>query len=121
MGILIEHYGGNMPLWLAPEQIRILPISEKTTDYANGLLTQLKQAGLRVKCDASNEKIGAKIAKSHADKIPYMLVVGPKEAETGDVGVRWRKSKITKTLKIDEFISIAAAKIADKTEQLDID
>ena len=121
MGILIEHYGGNMPLWLAPEQIRILPISEKTLDYATGLLKQLKQAGLRVQCDGSNEKIGAKIAKSHADRIPYMLVVGPKEAEAGEIGVRWRKSKITKTVKIDEFISIANTKIADKSQDLQID
>ena len=121
MGILIEHYAGNMPLWLAPEQVRVLPISEKSFEYAAEILEKLDQAGLRAECDKSNEKIGAKIAKSHADKIPYMLVVGPKEAESGTVGARWRKSKVTKTLTIDDFISATIAKIAGKTAELPID
>ena len=121
LGRLIEHYGGSMPLWLCPEQVRVLPISEKTFEYAAGILEKLKDAGLRAQSDETNEKIGAKIAKSHADKVPYMLVVGPKEAESGTIGVRWRKSKITKTVTVDEFISAAIAKIAGKTEDLELD
>ena len=121
LGILIEHYGGNMPLWLAPEQIRILPISEKTFEYSSEVFNQLKQAGFRVEVDESDEKIGAKIAKSHADKIPYMLVLGPKEAEAGQVAVRYRQSKTTKTMSLNDFISVAKAKIADKSLDLQID
>ena len=118
MGILIEHYGGNMPLWLAPEQIRILPISEKTFDYANGVLVKLKNAGFRVTQDTTSEKIGAKIAKTHADKVPYMLVVGPKEAETGCVNVRWRGQQETTTVDIEKFIAQARAIIDDKSQEL---
>lgn len=121
LGILIEHYGGSMPLWLSPEQVRVLPISEKTQQYAEAILDKLKQAGLRASCDNSNEKIGAKIAKSHADKVPYMIVVGPKEAEANTIGARWRKSKITKTIGIEEFISAARTKIAGKSLDLQID
>jgi threonyl-tRNA synthetase len=121
MGILLEHYAGSMPAWLSPEQVRVLPISEKTLEYADGILDKLKDAGFRASCDNSNEKIGAKIAKSHADKVPYMLVVGPKEAETNTIGARWRKSKTTKTITIEEFISSVSAKIAGKSLDLQID
>jgi threonyl-tRNA synthetase len=114
MGILIEHYAGNMPLWLAPEQVRVLPISEKTNDYAATVLERLNNAGLRCESDWSSEKIGAKIARAHAQKIPYMLVVGPKEADSQTVNVRVRQSKDTKTLKIDELICIAKSKIDGK-------
>lgn len=118
MGILIEHYGGNMPLWLAPEQVRILPISEKTFDYANEVLGRLKEAGFRVTEDSSSEKIGAKIARTHSEKVPYMLVVGPKEAETGCVNVRWRGRQETTTVDIEKFIAEAKAKIDDKSQDL---
>ena len=80
IGILIEHYAGNFPIWLAPEQVRVLPISEKTNDYAAGVLRQLKEVGLIATLDTSDDKVGAKIARAHGDKIPYMLVLGPREA-----------------------------------------
>ena len=92
IGILIEHYGGSFPLWLSPEQVRILPISEKTNDYAKSVEAKLKEARLRCSCDFSDEKINAKIVKAHADKLPYMLVVGPKESQSGAVNVRIRWS-----------------------------
>jgi threonyl-tRNA synthetase len=114
IGIIIEHYGGNMPLWLAPKQVRILPISEKTNDYALDVLNKLKDSNLRAEIDMSNEKIGAKIARAHAEKIPYMLVVGPKEAQSKTVNVRIRAVKENKTLSVDEFIKAAKQKIADK-------
>ena len=114
MGILIEHYAGAMPLWLAPEQMRILPISEKTNDYAGQILNQLKNAGFRCDCDYSGEKIGAKIARTHADKVPYMLVVGPKEAETNTVNIRTRGTKETKQLTTEELITAANEKIKTK-------
>ena len=118
LGILIEHYAGNFPIWLAPEQVRVLPISEKTNDYAAGVLSQLKEVGLIATLDTSDDKVGAKIARAHADKIPYMLVVGPKEAEEGVVNVRMRQSKDTKTIALSDLISIIQRKIADKSLDL---
>jgi threonyl-tRNA synthetase len=115
MGILIEHYGGHMPLWLAPEQMRVLPISDKTGDYAAALAARLKEARLRCGVDTSSEKIGAKIAKTHGDMVPYMLVVGPKEAETDTVSVRWAGQKETVTVGVEKFVSIVSRKIDDKT------
>jgi threonyl-tRNA synthetase len=114
IGILIEHYGANFPLWLSPEQVRILPISEKSNDYASQVERKLKDSHLRCSIDASDEKIGAKIAKAHANKLPYMLVVGPKEAESGTVNVRIRGIKENKTIDIEEFLRNVESKIADK-------
>ncbi len=114
IGILIEHYGGNMPLWLAPERVRILPISEKSNDYAKIVEDKLTETKLRCTCDLSNEKINAKIAKAHSEKLPYMLVVGPKEAQSNTVNVRIRGMKENKTVEINEFLKIAKRKIADK-------
>ncbi|MFH1716860.1 MAG: threonine--tRNA ligase [Planctomycetota bacterium] len=114
IGILIEHYGANFPLWLSPEQVRILPISEKTNDYAMQVEARLKQERLRCSCDFSNEKIGAKIARAHGEKLPYMLVVGPKEAEAGTINVRIRGVKENKTVEIDQFLKTARHKITDK-------
>ncbi len=114
MGILIEHYGGNLPLWLSPEQVRVLPISEKSNDYAKTVQEKLKDAQLRYSCDLSDEKIGAKIAKAHSEKLPYMLVVGPKEAQSNTVNVRTRGDKESETAEIDKFITITKLKIADK-------
>ena len=118
IGILIEHYGGNFPLWLSPEQVRILTISEKTNDYAGVVEGKLREANLRCGCDFSDEKIGAKIAKAHGDRLPYMLVVGPKEAESGTVNVRIRGGKENETTRIEEFLRIATKKIIDKTADL---
>jgi len=114
IGILIEHYGGAMPLWLAPEQVRILPVSQKSNDYALAVQERLKEAQLRCGCDLSDEKVGAKIAKAHSEKLPYMLVVGPKEAQSNTVNVRIRAAKETRTVPIDKFIAAAKQKIADK-------
>lgn len=90
MGILIEHFAGAFPLWLAPEQVRLLPISEKFTDYGKEIEAKLKEAGYRVDGDYRPEKIGAKIRAAQLDKVPYMLVVGEKEAAAGTVAVRDR-------------------------------
>jgi threonyl-tRNA synthetase len=90
MGILIEHFAGAFPLWLAPEQVRVLPISEKVAEYAGRVLRELQGAGLRASVDGRPEKIGAKIRDAQLEKIPVMLVVGAKEAETGAVSYRDR-------------------------------
>jgi threonyl-tRNA synthetase len=114
MGILIEQYAGAMPVWLAPEQARVMPISDKTNVYAETVQQRLTEAGLRSAGDLSDEKIGAKIAKAHADKVPYMLVVGPKESESNTVNVRFRGGNQNKTVSVEEFLVAAKRKIAEK-------
>ena len=114
IGILIEHYAAEFPLWLAPEQVRILPISEKTNDYARAVENKLATHNLRFSSDISDEKIGAKIARAHAEKLPFMLVVGPKEAQSDTVNIRTRGQSQTASLATDKFIAIAEQKIADK-------
>ncbi len=89
-GILIEHYAGAFPLWLAPTQVEICPVSEKVADYAKHIYETLKSHDIRVHLDDRNEKLPAKIRDAQLQKIPYMLVVGPKEAEAGTVSVRHR-------------------------------
>jgi threonyl-tRNA synthetase len=89
-GVLIEHFGGDFPLWLAPEQIRLVPISDKVNDYAADLLAQLRAAGLRVSLDEHSDKLGAKIRRAELEKIPYTLVLGAKEAEAKAISVRSR-------------------------------
>ena len=111
MGILIEHYAGSMPPWLAPEHVRILPISEKSSDYANKLRQMLKEAGLRSTIDTSDDKIGIKIARGYGDKLPYLLVVGPKEADDNAVNVRIRGVKENKNLSATDFIAALKAKV----------
>jgi threonyl-tRNA synthetase len=119
IGILIEHYGGGFPLWLSPEQVRILPISEKTNDYAKAVENKLRRASLRCNCDFSNEKINAKIARAHSEKLPFMLVVGPKEAQSDSVNVRIRGLRDNRTIGVDEFLAMAKDNIADKKIDLD--
>jgi threonyl-tRNA synthetase len=118
LGILIEQYAGAMPLWLAPEQARVLPISEKTNAYARQVQGELAGAGLRCEADLSDEKIGAKIAKAHAEKVPYMLVVGPQEAESNTINVRFRASKESRSVAMAGFLAAAREKIARKSIEL---
>jgi threonyl-tRNA synthetase len=118
LGILIEHFAGHMPLWLAPEQVRVMPISEKTNAYAQSVMDRLQDAGIRCGLDVSNEKIGAKIAKGHGEKLPVMLIVGPKEAETDTVNVRAFGVESGSTLCLDDFLARLGRKIDDKEDDL---
>jgi threonyl-tRNA synthetase len=90
-GVLIEHFAGSFPTWLAPEQVRVLPISEKHLEYGRKIFAQLREAGLRASIDESADKIGAKIRLAQLDKVPYMLVLGAREEQAGEVAVRTRK------------------------------
>jgi threonyl-tRNA synthetase len=92
IGFLIEHYAGNFPIWIAPQQAIVLPISDKFNDYAESVRAQLKAAGVRAHLDASHEKIGKKIRDAELKRIPYMLIVGEKEMNENQVSVR-RKGK----------------------------
>jgi threonyl-tRNA synthetase len=118
MGILIEQYAGALPLWLSPEQARVMTISEKSNEYAARVQEILSKAEVRCGVDLSDEKIGAKIAKAHGEKIPYMLVVGPKEAEANQVNVRIRGTQETRTVSVDQFLAVVRQKVADKATDL---
>lgn len=105
-GVLIEHFGGSFPVWLAPEQVRVLPISEKVADYAEEILNHLKSAGLRAGLDTHDEKLGAKIRRAEVEKVPLMLILGEKEAEARQVNVRSRVGKsLEGTLSIEDFVN----------------
>jgi threonyl-tRNA synthetase len=104
-GVLIEHFGGDFPVWLSPEQVRLVPISEKTIDYGRDLLAQLKAAGIRATLDEHNDKLGAKIRRAEIEKIPYTLVLGGKEAEAKSVSVRSRAKGDEGVLPFDQFLN----------------
>ena len=102
-GVLIEHYAGAFPAWLAPVQVSVLPLSEKTNEYAKKVTEHLKKAGFRVHLDDRNEKLQAKIRDAQMQKIPYMLVIGGKEAEAGTVSVRHRTKGDLGPRPLDQF------------------
>ena len=110
-GVLIEHFAGDFPTWLAPEQVRLVPISEKTLDYAQAVLGQLKAAGVRASVDAHNDKLGAKIRRSELEKVPYTLVIGGKEAEAQSVSVRSRAKGDEGVIPTQQFIDRVTAEI----------
>ena len=114
IGILIEHFAGAFPTWLAPVQVKVLPISDKYTEYAANVLAQLEKAGIRAEVDTRAEKIGYKIREAQMNKIPYMLVVGAKEEEEGLVAVRSRFAGDEGQKALDAFIEDIKSEIAGK-------
>ncbi|MGA8806280.1 MAG: threonine--tRNA ligase [Thermoanaerobaculia bacterium] len=115
IGIIIEHFAGAFPLWLAPVQASVLPLSEKFLDYGCETAAKIRAAGLRVEMDDSNEKLGAKIRDAQLKKIPYMLVVGEKEVAAGTVSVRKRTGGEQLSMSIDEFVAEAGRVIAGRS------
>jgi len=105
VGILIEHYAGAFPVWLAPVQVKVLSISEKSADYSREVYERLFAEGLRVELDARDDKIGAKIRDAQLEKVPYMLIVGPKEAEAKAVAVRSREKGDEGAVPIEQFVA----------------
>jgi threonyl-tRNA synthetase len=114
IGILVEHYGGAFPLWLAPVQARVLTIADAHADYARKVLEELKEAGIRAELDDRSEKIGYKIREAQLQKIPYMLVVGEKERESGTVAVRKRSEGDQGAKPVSEVIAQMKAEIEAK-------
>ena len=104
---LLEKFAGALPLWLSPEQIRILPIGDDQAEYAENVRKTLAKAGLRVKCDTRNEKIGYKIRAAQLDKVPYMLVIGEKEMTSDSVAVRERGTGDIGVMTVSEFMARA--------------
>ncbi len=115
MGILIEHFAGSFPLWLAPEQVRVLPISEKNINYAHEISSMLENASFRVKTDERNEKIGYKIREAHNMKIPYLIIVGDGEEKDGTISIRGRGNENVSKVKISEFIARLTRERESKT------
>jgi threonyl-tRNA synthetase len=113
-GVLIEHYKGAFPVWLSPVQVAVLTITQRSSEYAAGIVEKMKAAGIRVKLDDENEKIGAKIRKATMEKIPYMLVLGDKEVDGGSVSVRKRTGEETKDIRLEDFMAVVLEKIKSK-------
>jgi threonyl-tRNA synthetase len=113
-GILIEHYAGEFPLWLAPTQVAIVPISQNYIEYASSVAKELRKAGIRYEVDERNEKIGYKIRDWEMQKVAYMLIVGEKEQEAKAVSVRKHKEGDQGSLALSEFIDKIASEIKNK-------
>ena len=114
IGILIEHFAGAFPTWLAPVQVMVIPITERAPDYAKALQKQLDDAGIRVESDLRSEKMGYKIREAQMKKIPYMLVVGDKEVEEGTVSVRARKEEKGGVMTVAAFLESIQKEIASR-------
>lgn len=115
IGILIEHFEGKFPTWLAPVQVKLLPISDKYQEYASLVLSKLKAEGIRAEIDSRAEKIGYKIREARNERVPYMLILGEKEEQEGKVSLRSRKLGDEGTVAIEDFISRVKEAIASKS------
>jgi threonyl-tRNA synthetase len=114
IGVLIEHYAGEFPLWLAPVQAAVIPITDKQLDYARDILGSLKSAGVRGELDERSEKVGHKIRDCELKKVPFMLVVGENERQAGTVAVRVHRKGDTGTVPVGEFIDRVTGLVASK-------
>src|SRR6266568_3581337 len=117
-GVLIEHYAGAFPVWLSPVQVVMVPIAERHVEYANKVAAQLRESNVRVEVDARNEKMNAKIREHALQKVPFMLVVGDKEAEAGTVNVRTRGKEKTEDMAAEEFVEKIKRAIVQKSPSL---
>ena len=114
LALLLEKYAGALPMWMAPEQVRILPIGDEQMDYAKSVADKMTSLGMRVTVDQRNEKIGYKIRAAQLEKVPYMLVVGEKEMNEGTVAVRSRKTADMGAMPVEDFIAFAKKQIDEK-------
>lgn len=115
IGVLTEHYAGKFPTWLAPTQVKVLLVSEKCAEYGNRVYEALKNAGIRVELDDRNEKIGYMIREAQVvDRVPYMVILGQKEAENGTISVRYRDTDKNDSFSLDEFIAKITKEIKDR-------
>ena len=114
MGIMIEHFAGIFPTWLAPTQVAIIPVSEAFSDYARGITERLQSEDIRVRLESSDETLGKRIKKSEGEHIPYMIVVGQKEVESGMINVRVYKTKEQLSVSVDEFVRDISAEVRER-------
>jgi len=115
-GVLIEHYAGEFPLWLAPVQAIIMPITERQIEYATGIYNRMKEADIRVEIDDRNEKIGYKIREAEVKKIPYMVVVGDKEQADNEITYRKHKEGDKGRIKLEELIALLKNQIENRLQ-----
>ncbi len=117
IGFLLEHYAGNFPVWLSPDQVRVIPVSESHNEYAQRIAKELNDAGVRVEADMDNERMNAKIKKAQLFKVPYMPVVGDKEVADGTVSLR-KRDGTQQTMPVAEFVALVKDRIATRSSTL---
>jgi threonyl-tRNA synthetase len=117
MGLLIEHCAGAFPFWLSPIQVRVLPITDRLADRGNEIVGQMRSAGLRAEIDLRSEKIGHKIREAQLDKIPFMLVIGDREAASAEVSVRSRTRGDLGVSSLESFVSMARDLVASRSRE----
>ncbi len=118
IGFLLEHYAGNFPVWLSPDQVRVIPITDAHNDYALQLVSQMKENGMRAEADLSNDRMNAKIRQAQLFKVPYMLVVGEREMSEGTVSLRKRDGSRQDGMPVDEFIHLVKDRIDHRSPEL---
>jgi threonyl-tRNA synthetase len=118
IGFLLEHYAGNFPVWLSPDQVRVIPITDAHNDYAERLVTQMKAKYIRAEADLSNDRMNAKIRQAQLFKIPYMLVVGGREMSEGTVSLRKRDGTRQDGMPVDQFIKLVEDRIKSRSPEL---
>jgi threonyl-tRNA synthetase len=118
IGFLIEHYAGNFPVWLAPEQVRVIPITDEQNEYAGQIAARLKAGGVRAQAMLESDRMQAKIRQAQGMKVPYMLIVGEREAEAGTVSLRKRDGSRQNGLSFAAFEALVQEKIASRAADL---
>ncbi|MBQ5859479.1 MAG: threonine--tRNA ligase, partial [Selenomonadales bacterium] len=114
IGIITEHYAGAFPTWLSPVQAKVISVSEKSAEYASSVAEKLDACGIRVEVDNSNERIGYKIGGAQLEKVPYMLILGENEANSGKVSIRKRNGEEIKDLSFEDAVSMIKSDIDSK-------
>jgi threonyl-tRNA synthetase len=117
-GVLIEHFGGAFPPWIAPEQAVVIPVSENFNDYAKKVLSELKAGDFRVSAELDDSRLNAKIRECQNRKIPYMLVVGQRETDDGTVAIRLRDGRQLSPMKIADFAAYLEEKVKGRSQEL---
>jgi threonyl-tRNA synthetase len=118
IGFLLEHYAGNFPVWLSPDQVRVIPITDAHNEYALRLVSQMKELGIRAEADLSNDRMNAKIRQAQLFKIPYMLVVGEREMSDGTVSLRKRDGSRQDGMPVGQFITLVMDRIEKRSAEL---
>ena len=118
VGFLIEHYAGSFPVWISPEQVRVIPITDGQNDYAHSIVQQLREQGIRAHADISAQRMNAKIRQAQLMKVPYMLVVGENEMNAGQVSLRVRDGSQQNNIPLGEFLARAKDRIARRAPEL---
>ncbi|MCI9567317.1 MAG: threonine--tRNA ligase, partial [Lawsonibacter sp.] len=115
IGVITEHFAGAFPAWLAPVQVKVLPVTDRAEGYAETVSAQLDALGFRVEVDGRNEKIGKKIREATLEKVPYMLVVGDRDIENGTVSVRHRSGEDLGAMSLDQFAALLGDEVKEMT------